>query len=80
MFLFEKSLIDAYFNRLYDLKEREGPFSSYGRIKANAAGKNLNVTNINTKAGPPNRRIGLTPNSSFLYETKGPPFGRRHQF
>ena len=36
---------------LYDLKERKGPFSFYGRIKAKSAGKNLNVTNINTKKG-----------------------------
>ena len=51
MFLFEKSLIGAYCNRLYDLKESHSPFSCYGRIKANSAGKNLNVTNINTKKG-----------------------------
>ena len=51
MFLFKKRLIGAYCNRLYDLKERQGPFSCYGRVKANSAGKNLNVTNINTKMG-----------------------------
>ena len=50
MFLFEKSLIGAYCNRLYDLGQRYGPFLFHGRIKANSAGKNLNVTNINTKA------------------------------
>ena len=49
MFLFEKSVIGTYCNRLYDLKESHSPFSCYGRIKANSAGKNLNVTNINTK-------------------------------
>ena len=75
MFLFEKSLIGAYCNRLYDLKERRGPFLCYGRIKANSTGKNLNVTNINTKAGPPSRRTCLPPNSSFLYESKRPPLG-----
>ena len=80
MFLFEKSVIGAYCNRLYDLKERQDPFSDYGQIKANSAGKNLNVTNINTKVGPPNRRTCLLPNSSFLYESKRPPLGRRHQF
>ena len=53
-----------------DLKERQGPFSYYGQIKANSAGKNLNVTNINMKEGPPNRRTCLPPNSSFLYESK----------
>ena len=67
MFLFEKSLIGAYCNRLYDLGQKHGPFSCYNQIKANSAGENLNVTNINTKAGPPNRRISLPLNSSFLY-------------
>ena len=47
--MFEKSVIGTYCNRLYDLKESHGPFSCYGRIKANSAGKNFNVTNINTK-------------------------------
>ena len=49
MLLFEKSVIGAYCNMLYDLKESHSLFSCYGRIKANSAGKNLNVTNINTK-------------------------------
>ena len=49
MFLFEKSVIGTYCNKLYDLKESHSPFSNYGRIKANSAGKNLNVTNINPK-------------------------------
>ena len=66
MFLFEKSIIGVCCNRLYGLAERHGFFSCYGRIKANSAGKNLNATNINTKAGPPNRPIGLPLNSSFL--------------
>ena len=66
MFLFKKSLIGAYCNRLYGLEERHGPFSCYGRIKANSAGKNFDVTNINTKPGPPNRQIDLPLNSSFL--------------
>ena len=51
MFLFEKSLIGTYCNRLYNLNESHGPFSCYGRSKANTAGKNPNVTNINTKKG-----------------------------
>ena len=80
MFLFQGSLIGVYCNRLYDLRERHGPFSCYGQIKANSAGKDLNVTNINTKTGPPNRQIGLPPNSSFLLLSKRSPFGRRHQF
>ena len=66
MFMFEKNLISAYCNRLYDLGERHGLFSCNGQIKANSAGKNLCVTNINTKAGTPNRQIGLPLNSSFL--------------
>ena len=66
MFLFDKSSIGAYCNRLHDLKERQGPFSCYDRIKANSAFKNLNVTNINTKAGPPNRQTCLPPKSSFF--------------
>ena len=66
MFLFNKSLIGVYCNRLYDLEERHGVFSCYGRIKTISAGKDLNVTNINTKAGPINRQIGLPLNSSFL--------------
>ena len=45
MFLFKKSVIGAYCNRLYDLKESYSPFLCYGRSKANSAGKNLNVTN-----------------------------------
>ena len=77
MFLFEKSSIGAYGNKLQDLKERHGLFSCYGRNKANSAGKNLDnkyqylitkilITNINTKGGLPNRQIGPSPNSSFL--------------
>ena len=64
--MFEKNLISAYCNRLYDLGERHGPFSCYGQIEANRAGKNLCVTDINTKAGTPNRQRGLPLNSSFL--------------
>ena len=80
MFLFEKILIGIYCNWLYDLGQRHGPFSCYDQIKANSAGKNLNVTNINTKAGPPNHQICLPLNSSFLYQSKRPQFGLRHQF
>ena len=64
--MFEKSLISVDCNRLYDLKERQDPFSCYGRIKANSAGKTLNVTNINTKAGSPNRRTCLHQTAHFL--------------
>ena len=66
MFLFEKSVIGAYCNKLYDLGERYGAFSCYGPIKANSPGENLNVTNIDMKAGSRNRQIGLPINSSFL--------------
>ena len=75
MFLFEKSLIGAYWNRVYNLKERQGPFSHYGRINANSADKNLNGTNVNTKACPPNRRTCLPPNSSFLMSQNYHHFG-----
>ena len=64
MLLFEKSLIGAYCNRLYDLGEKHGPFLCYGRIRANSAGKDGNITKL--KVGPPNRQIDLTLNSSFL--------------
>ena len=52
--------------RTPDLGERHGLFSCYGRVKANSATQEPNVTNINTKAGPPNRQIGLPLNSLFL--------------
>ena len=59
MFLFEKSLIGIYCNRLYALGERLALSSCYGRIQENSGGKNFNVTNINLKVSPPNRQIGL---------------------
>ena len=79
MFLFEKSLINAYCNWLYDLVESHGPLSCYGRITANSAGENRDVTNNSSKTGPPIRPICLPLNSSFLYDSKRPPFGRRNQ-
>ena len=66
MFLLEKSFIGAYCNRLYDLKERHGSFYAKAELKQTAQAKILNVANINTKVGPPNRQIGLPLNSSFL--------------
>ena len=42
------------------------PFHAMAEKKANNAGKNLNVTNINTKAGPRNRQISLSLTSSFF--------------
>ena len=80
MFLFEKSLMNVYCNRLYDLGKRHSPFSCYGQIKENSAGENLNVINNYMKAEPPSRQIGLPLNISFLQMSKRPPFGRRHQF
>ena len=56
------------------------PFHATAELKQNSAGKDVNVTNKNTKAGPPNRQIGLPLNSSFLYESKRPPFGKHQQF
>ena len=42
------------------------PFYAMGELKENSAGKNLNVTNIKMKVGPPNRQIGRPLNSLFL--------------
>ena len=42
------------------------PFHAMAKLKQNSAGKDLNVTNINTKVGPSNRQIVLPPYSSFL--------------
>ena len=66
MFLFEKRLIGASCNMLYDLMERHGSFLCYGRIKANSTGKNFNITNINSKTGQTNRQKFLPLNSSFF--------------
>ena len=33
MFLFENSLIGAYWNRLYDFEERHSPFSVMAKLK-----------------------------------------------
>ena len=64
--MLKKSLIGAYWNRLYDFGEKHSLFSCYGRITANSPGKELNVTNINTKGCSPSRKIDLSLNSSFL--------------
>ena len=42
------------------------PFHAVAKLKQNSASKDLNVTNINTKAGTPNWQIGLPLNSPFL--------------
>ena len=47
MFLFEKILIGAYCNSLYDLGQRHGPFHAVAELKQNTPGKNLNVTVTN---------------------------------
>ena len=57
-----------------------GPFHAMAEFEANSTGKDLNVTNINMKAGPSNCQIGLSINSLFLYESKRPPFEPHHQF
>ena len=41
-------------------------FHAIAELKQNSAGKDVDVTNKNAKAGPPNRQIGLPLNSSFL--------------
>ena len=55
-------------------------FHAIAELKQNSAGKDVDVTNKNTKAGPPNRQIGLPLNSSFLYLSKCPAFGKHQQF
>ena len=55
------------------------PFYAMAELDQTAQPKG-NGTNINTKAGPPNRHIGLTLNSSFLYESRRPSFGQHHQY
>ena len=42
------------------------PFHAMAELKENSVGKDVNVTNKSTKAGSPNRQIGLPLNSSFL--------------
>ena len=42
------------------------PFHAMAELKENSSGKDVNVTNINTKVRPPNRQIGLPVDSSFL--------------
>ena len=39
------------------------PFHAMAELKQNSAGKDLNVTNINTKAGLSSRQIDLPLNS-----------------
>ena len=41
MFLFEKSVIGAYCNRLYDLKESHSPFHAVAELKQIAQAKIL---------------------------------------
>ena len=42
------------------------PFHAMAELKKNSAGKDIDVTKKSTKAGPPNRQIGLPLSSSFL--------------
>ena len=42
------------------------PFHAMADLKQNSAGKDINVTNKDTKAESPNRQIGLPLDSSFL--------------
>ena len=41
-------------------------FHAMAELKQNSAGKDVNVTNKNARAGPPYCQIGLSLNSSFL--------------
>ena len=42
------------------------PFHAMAELKQNSVGKDFNVTNINTKAGPTNRQIGLPLKAHFF--------------
>ena len=56
------------------------PFHAIVELQQNSAGKDLDITNIDTKAGPPNRQISLSLNSLLLSLSKQPPFGKHQQF
>ena len=55
-------------------------FHAKAELKQSSASKDVNVININTKARPPNRQIGLPLNGSFLQLSKRAPFGKHQQF
>ena len=42
------------------------PFHAMAELQQNSAGKDVNVTNKSTEAGPPNCQIGLPLSNSFL--------------
>ena len=52
MLLLQKRLIRVYWNMRCALREGMAPFHVMAQLKQNSAGKDLDVTNINTKAGP----------------------------
>ena len=56
------------------------PFHAMAELKENSAGKDVNVTNKNTKTGPPNLQLGQPLNSSFLKLSKRSLFGKHVQF
>ena len=66
MLLFEKRFIGVYCNGNMTQGKGMAPFRAMAELRKNSTGKDLNVTNTNTKVGPPNRQIGLPLNSSFL--------------
>ena len=49
----------SYYN-INGFGQRHGRFCRYVGNKANTAAKELNTTNINTKAAAPNRKTGLS--------------------
>ena len=70
MHLFEKSLIGIIAIGYMTWGKGMAPFYAMGELKQNSSGKDLNITHKNTKAMPPNRQIGLPPNSSFFLNVK----------
>ena len=66
----EYSVSPIPLSTILNFGERHGPFLCYGRIKAKQRRQRFNVTNINLKAGPPNRQIGLRLTSSFFSLSK----------
>ena len=64
MFLFKKSLIGAYCNRLYDLEER-ALFHAMAELKQPTQAKILMSQILIQKAKLPNRQVDLSLNSSF---------------
>ena len=80
MFLFEKSLIGAYCNRLYDLKKGSAPFHAKAKLKQTAQAKILVSPILIRKRAHQIVQHAYHQTAHFFCESKRPTFGRRHQF